>query len=115
MKKLFLTIIAASMLVFGAESGNDLFQKALVMERTEGNVAGAVKLYQRIVDEFASDRKLTAKTLLQMGLCYEKLGKDEAQKAYQQIIGKYADQAEVATQARERLAVLAKSGNGERR
>ena len=92
MKRLLMVIVSASMLAHGAQSGNDLFQKALVQERTEGNLAEAMKLYERIVEEHASDRKLVAKTLLQIGRCHEILGKDGAQKAYQRIISEFTDQ-----------------------
>ena len=47
-----------------AQSGNDLFQQALVKERTEGNLPEAIKLYQTIVDKHGSDRKLAAKSLV---------------------------------------------------
>ena len=65
-----------------AQSGNDLFQQALVKERTEGNMAEAIKLYQTIAQKYGTDRKLAAKALVQMGQCYEKLGSTEARKAY---------------------------------
>ena len=35
----------------GAQSGHDLLQQALVMERAEGNLDGAVGLYNRILAE----------------------------------------------------------------
>ena len=48
-------------LIFGsvalaAESGAELFQKALTAERAAGNLEEAIKLYQRIAKEFGSDR-----------------------------------------------------------
>jgi tetratricopeptide (TPR) repeat protein len=82
-------------------SGYDLFQKALVLERTEGNLPEAIKLYRRIVERHSSDRMLAAKALLQMGQCYEKLGQADARKCYEQLLRQYADQNEVATEARE--------------
>ena len=95
MKKLLsIAILAASVLAAGTQSGNDLFQKALIMERTEGNLQEAIKLYQQIVDKFSADHKLAAQALLQMGGCYETLGQAGARKAYEQIVSEYADQAE---------------------
>jgi tetratricopeptide (TPR) repeat protein len=90
------------------QSGHDLFQKALVKERTEGNLQQAIELYQRIVRDFSNDRPLAAKALVQMGQCYEKLGKGEARKAYERVLRDYADQNEAAAQARTRLAALRK-------
>ena len=106
MKKLLIAILAASVLAVGAQSGNDLFQKALLMERTEGNLPEAIKLYQRIVDKYAGDRKLAAQALMQMAQCYEKLGQAEARKTYERLVRDFADQAEIVAQARVRLAAL---------
>lgn len=109
MKKLLsIAILAASVLAAGTQSGNDLFQKALIMERTEGNLQEAIKLYQQIVDKFSADHKLAAQALLQMGGCYETLGQAGARKAYEQIVSEYADQAEPVKMAQSRLDFLDK-------
>lgn len=88
------------------QSGHDLFQQALVKERAEGNLHGAIDLYERIVQDYPEDHALAAKALVQMGQCYEKLGKAEARKAYERIVRDYADQAEPLQVARARLAAL---------
>ncbi len=106
MKKLLIAVLAASMLAIGGQSGNDLFQKALVLERTDGNLQQAIKLYQQIVDKHSSDRKLAAKALMQMAQCYEKLGQAEARKTYELLVQNYADQSDLAADARQRLAAL---------
>jgi Tol biopolymer transport system component len=89
-----------------AHSGHDLFQRALVKERAEGNLHEAIDLYDRIVRDFPGDHALAAKALVQMGHCYEKLGRAEAKKAYERVIREYADQAEPLRVARTRLAAL---------
>jgi hypothetical protein len=101
--------LAAAVAVFGmpAQSGHDLFQQALVKERAEGNLQEAIDLYDRIVRDFSADHALAAKALVQMGQCYEKLGKAEAKKVYERVIRDYADQAEPLQVARTRLAALA--------
>ena len=111
MRAMTIAVLAASLTVLGitpalAQSGHDLFQQALVKERADGDLRGAIGLYERIVQEFSTDRALSAKALLQMGECYEKLGSTEAQRAYQQVLSNYADQAEIAAEARTRLAAL---------
>ncbi len=94
------------------QSGYDLYQKALIKERATGDVAKALRLYQRIVREFGSDRPLAAKAQLRLGLLYERLGrKTEAQQAFQAVLGHYSEQTEAARQAQARLAALARSGN----
>ena len=100
--------IAATVAAFGmpAQSGHDLFQQALVKERAEGNLQEAIDLYDRIARDFPGDHALAAKALVQMGQCYEKLGKAGAEKAYERVIREYADQAEPLQVARARLAAL---------
>jgi len=89
-----------------AQSGHDLFQQALVKERADGDLRGAIGLYERIVGEFSEDRALSAKALVQMGQCYEKLGSTEAEQAYQRVVREFGDQEEPVTEARTRLAAL---------
>ena len=111
--KVVLTILMITIGVFAlvtgavlAQSGNDLFQQALVKERTEGNLPEAIKLYQTIVQKYRADRKLAAKALFQMGQAYEKLGNAEARNAYERVAREFADQKEVAADAGRRLAAL---------
>src|SRR5262245_15652313 len=110
MKTVMAVMITVGLLVLNvgalAQSGNDLFQQALVKDRTEGNLPEAIKLYQTIVQKFGSDRKLAAKALFQMGQAYEKLGNPEARHAYERIAIDFGDQKEVAANAGRRLAVL---------
>ncbi len=110
-------VLVATILIVGlnsgthfAQSGYDLFQQALVKERAEGDLPAAIELLKRIVQDHADNRALAAKALLEMGECYEKLGKEEARKAYERVLRDYADQNEAAAQARTRLAAL--SGKG---
>jgi Tol biopolymer transport system component len=90
-----------------AQSAHELFQQALSKERAEGNLQEAIKLYQRVVDTASTDHVLAAKALLQLGRCYEQLGKTEARTAYERLIARYPDQTEVVAQAKSRLAALA--------
>jgi Tol biopolymer transport system component len=102
------TALALAATAFGTpvQSGHDLYQQALVKERAEGDLQEAIDLYDRIVSDFPDDHALAAKALVQMGQCYEKLGKAEAKKAYQRVVRDYADQAEPLQVARARLAAL---------
>jgi Tol biopolymer transport system component len=95
-----------------APSGHALFEQALAKERVEGNLPEAIKLYERVVAEFASDRALAAQALVQVGLCYEKLGRDEAVRAYERLVRDFADQEDAVEQARVRLAVLRRPAPG---
>jgi Tol biopolymer transport system component len=89
-----------------ADSGAELFQKAVTAERAAGNLEQAIKLYQRVAAEFASDRALAAKALVAEARCYEKLGQDKAVKIYEQVARDYRDQRELAAAANARLTAL---------
>jgi len=111
MRRLTIPALALLLLLVGAlptraQTGRELFQQALVMERSQGDLKGAISIYERIVREFATDRSLTASALLQLGECYEKQGSTQARQAYQRVVSEFADQADLATQARTRLAAL---------
>ncbi len=83
-----------------------LMQAANHKQLVEGQLEEAIQLYQRVVREFANNRALAAKALVQLGQCYEKLGKTEARRAYERVLREYADQNEAAAQARALLAAL---------
>src|SRR3970040_2301492 len=61
-----------------AQSGADLFQQAIRKERVDGDLKAAIALYQRVLREHGTDRALSAKTLVQLGQAYEKLGNADA-------------------------------------
>ena len=117
-----LAVMALGAAGIHAQSGNDLFQKALTKERVDGQPAEAIVLYERIVKDFVSDRPLAAKALLQMGHCYEWLGKNDAQKADERIVREFADQREPPTKRvrgcprlpdrRARCATSSRGGSG---
>ena len=95
-----------------SSSGHALFEQALAKERVEGNLPEAIRLYERVVTEFASDRALGARALVQIGLSYEKLGRDEAVRAYERLVRDFADQQDAVVQARARLAILKQTATG---
>jgi Tol biopolymer transport system component len=79
-------------------------QAALKKEAVDGDLKGAIELYQKIAQ--STNRAVAAKALLRMGQCHEKLGNAEARTAYQRVVRDFADQAEIVAQARVRLAAL---------
>ncbi|MQY56854.1 tetratricopeptide repeat protein, partial [bacterium] len=98
-------LITLSLVSNALQNGYDLFQKALAKERGEGNLEEAISLYKKVVDE-ASDESLAAKAQLRIGICYEKLGRKEAQKAFQKVIDNYPSQTETVKVAKEKLSIL---------
>jgi len=83
---------------------------ALHKEQVEGDLKGAIEQYKKIAAQPGAGRATVATALLRMGQCHEKLGSAEARKAYERLVRDFADQAEVAAEARTRLAALAGAG-----
>lgn len=90
------------------QTSYDVFQKALVKEKAEGNLEEAIVLFQKVVDK-GDDESLAAQAQLHIGMCYEKLGLTKAREAYQKVIDRYPRQAEVVKAAKEKLALLQKA------
>jgi len=88
------------------ESARELFEKAIYLEETKGDLEGAIELYQKVVKNFPDERTTAAQAFFHIGICYEKLGMREAQKAFQSVIDNYPDQAATVKMAREKLAAL---------
>jgi Tol biopolymer transport system component len=91
------------------QSAADLYQAALMKAEAEGDLNGAIKLFESLITRFPDTRELAAKAQLQIGACYEKLGLKQAQEAYEKVIEKYPDQGDAVKAAREKLALLVKA------
>ena len=114
-KKNLVTVIlllAGASLLFSSlvqqETAKELFERALYLEETKGELDKAIEIYKRIVKEFPDERAPAAKAQFHIGLCYEKLGLKEAPKAFQKVIENYPDQAEAVKMAKEKLSILQK-------
>ena len=93
---------------FAQQSAEQLFQSGLYQEEVEGNLTKAIEIYEKILTDFPGNRSVAAKAQLQIGICYEKLGREMAEDAYQKVIAEFADQPEVVRAARARLNALKK-------
>jgi Tol biopolymer transport system component len=101
-------IVAAAAVssALSAQTASDLFQRAVMAERTAGRLDSAIVLYQRVARQAGTDRPLAARALLSLGRAYETLGRGEARAAYERVLREYGDQRELAAQARVRIAAL---------
>jgi Tol biopolymer transport system component len=86
------------------------FEKALALEEAQAKLPEAIALYQKIVDE-SGDESLAARAQLRIGICHQKLGRKEAQSAFQKVIDNYPGQVETVRLAREQLALLRRAGD----
>jgi Tol biopolymer transport system component len=98
-------------LIWAADQGRERkYQQAVDLFESKGDIKGAIKLFEEVAK--SPDRNLAARSLFYLGECYEKLGQDGAQKAYDRIVREFADQADVTAKARARLAAIGKPAEG---
>ncbi len=101
-----MTGIAIAIFALIFQSGQDLYQQALVQERAAGNLEAAIQLYQYAAKNSAGDRVLAVQALLGAARCYELLGQTKAREIYDDIVRNYPDQQQQASIARDRSAAL---------
>ena len=88
------------------ESAGELYEAALFKKEADGDLEGAIQLFINIITKFSEERKIAAKAQLQIGMCYEKLGLKQAQKAYQRVVDNFPEQTEEVKVANEKLSIL---------
>jgi Tol biopolymer transport system component len=88
------------------QTAGELLERALFLEEAKGKLGSAVTLYQRIADEFPNDRRAVARALYQIGRCYEKQGREEAQDYYLRVINGFSDLKDMVSRAKGRLSLL---------
>lgn len=104
-------LLFAALLGAFSQSGEDLFQKALRLERNEGKLMEAIELYNRVVSKEGNE-SLAVQAQLRIGLCYEKLGQKnikQAQEAFQKVLDNYPGQTEAVRLARQKLSSILKT------
>lgn len=104
-----LLALCAVLVTAQSRTPSQRFQDAISVMETKGDYQAAIRLFEEIVK--GSDRNLAARSLVYIGLCYEKLRTAQAQGAYQRVIRDFRDQADAVAQARARLAALGPPGN----
>ena len=82
-----------------AQSGQDLYQRGLGREQL-GDYEGAIKIYERVVREFSSDRALAAKAKLHLGDSLMKQGEARGLEVLNDVINNHKDQTEMVASAR---------------
>jgi Tol biopolymer transport system component len=94
-----------------SQTGEDLFQKALRLERNDGKLVEAIELYNKVVAE-GGNESLAAQAQLRVGLCYEKLGQKsvkQAQEAFQKVVDNFPGETEAVKVAQKKLSHFLKS------
>ena len=90
-----------------AESFSVLLQKGIFAEETEGNLAAAIKIYQQITAEGATNLSVTAQAQYRLGVCYQKQGnKEQAIGILNDLLKQFPAEAALGQKARELLVGL---------
>ena len=63
-----------------------LYQEALMKKDNDGDLDAAIVLFQKILGLTPLNRAVAGRAQYQLGLCYEKLGRTEAEKAYRKVL-----------------------------
>jgi len=108
---LIIAAAAALMLSVGLTAQSSLspevlLKRAMQLEQVDGDLAGAVRQYQDIVNRFPDRRPIAAQALVRIGGIHERQGHNaEALQTYKRVETDYPD-TEPAVAARERIAGL---------
>jgi len=94
-----------------AQSPEALLGSALHQERVTGNLQAAIDGFKKVLAAKGVSRATATQAQYHIGLCYERLGNQEARKAFELVVRNYADQQTIAGQARARLAPAAAVGD----
>ena len=109
-KKALILIVVLSLILAGynsfAQTAEELLPKAIQLEEVKGDLNEAIKIYQMIINQDSGNRKIVAEAYFHLGICFEKLGMQDAMKAYREVIKNYDDQKEIVARARDRLSKL---------
>lgn len=101
-------ILVALVMVFTsttfAQPASDLMEKGIYTEETVGDLDAAIGIYQQILEDAETNRKLAASAQYRLATCYLKKGQDaEATEAFEKLIENYPDQTELIAQARKHM------------
>src|SRR5687767_8457733 len=89
----FAAVLAGMVPPAQAQAPGELLEKGIYAEETQGDLAAAIKIYERIAATVNAERGTVAQALFRLGMCYLKSGrKDEASAAFQKLAKEYPEQ-----------------------
>jgi len=100
---LLLTTSLSSLAFQEPQDHRVLFEKAKYTMETKADLQGAITLFESLINDYPDEKEYAAKAQYHIGLCYEKLGLKEAEKAYMKVLDNYPEQEQEITLAKERL------------
>ena len=102
-------ILALALSGAGQQSAEQLYKSGLYEEEVGGDLQKAIGIYQDLLKRFPDNREVAAMAQLHVGLCHQKLGTKEAEKAFQKVIDNYPEQSGAVREAKEKLSLLLSS------
>jgi Tol biopolymer transport system component len=99
-------ILALALSGAGQQSAEQLYKSGLYEEEVGGDLQKAIGTYQDLLKRFPDNREIAAMAQLHIGLCHQKLGTKEAEKAFQKVVDNYPEQSEAVREAKEKLSLL---------
>ena len=88
------------------ESVRQLYERARLLQERNRRLDEAIRIYGRVVELAKGNRSLAARALLEQGVLYLRLGRDEdAREAFRKILHEFPDQLDAAREARVRLGL----------
>ncbi|MBI3279200.1 MAG: tetratricopeptide repeat protein [Acidobacteria bacterium] len=109
---LLMAVLLAAPALPQTQTPEAMLGAALHQERVTGNLQAAIDGYRKVLAMKTVPRSVAALAQYHIGVCYEKLGNQEARKAFENVVRNYADQKDLAAQARARLAAMGGAGAG---
>jgi Tol biopolymer transport system component len=100
-----------------SDSAAAMLRTATDKAQVDGDLNGAVRQYQAIVDRFArTDRAIAVQALLGIADCYQKLGDPASKQIYERIVTEFSDQKDAVSIARQHVPAgdTAQGGKGDR-
>ena len=88
------------------QQAQKMLSEAVYQEEINGDLDEAIKIYQLVINQYPDNRNVCAEAYLHLGMCYEKLGRQDAMNAYREVIDNYGEQKDIVAKARERLSSL---------
>lgn len=84
-------------------SPEELLEAGVYKAEVQGDLEGAITIFEQIIAKRPQDRSVTARALLHLGSSYEQLGNQKAEDTYHRLIEDFADQQVAVSEARIRL------------
>lgn len=110
-KQSVLTILVVGLLtcstMAGAQDLSQMLESGIYTEETMGDLDAAIKIYDQVIAEAKTNRRVLAQAQLRRGQCLLKLGKTaEATKVFQELVAEFKsspDQRQLVEQAEKLL------------